>query len=147
MTPDRQKVLADFVLEQWLPRPRRVRNWSLLGLAGCALVAGVLLSVWIDGAEGSDDIVVPAVIAGGLALAFGIGVAIAWFDIRDLRQHELIRALRQNPPGVEHVERLTIQGPYGTSPALSFKVRGGSAHVVAMSEPTCDEFVAWLGHR
>lgn len=147
MTPERQAVLADFVLEQWLDRPRFVRNWSAAGLVLCVLVAGILISVRLSGAEGSDDIIVPAAIAGGLGLVCGLLFAHGISTMRALRRHELIAALRASPPRIEHVEGLTVRVEHYPTPALSFKVTGGGAHVVAMSEETRREFIDWLGQR
>ena len=147
MIPERQTVLADFVLEQWLLRPRMVRNWSAAGLVLGVMMMGLLISVRLSGAEGSDDIVVPAVIAGGLAVVCGLAMAHGISTMGALRRHELIMALRASPPKIDHVEQLTIHGRYGAMPALTFQVTGGGAHVVTMSEETRRELIEWLGHR
>lgn len=144
MNPERQKVLATFVLDQFLTRPRMARNLSLGGLVLSAIVCGILISVRLDGAEGSEDIVVPAIIAGGLGVvcALGFWYSLSW--IGSIERSELVVALFSKPEAIDHVEAIWVQGQYG-GPALSFHLKSGDAQVVVMSEQTQAEFMWWLG--
>ena len=145
MSPERKQVLIDFIIDIWAERSRSVRNWSGAGLVLCLGVAGMLISVWYSGAEGSDQVVVPAVIAGGLGVVMLVGLWFGLDGIKAVENHELVQALREDTSRIASVERMTVDDGYGQSlPALNFDMVEGGSHVIVMDESTREEFVDWL---
>ena len=144
-SPERKQVLIDFIIDIWAERPRRVRNWSGAGVVLCLGVAGILISVWYSGAEGADEVVVPAMIAGGLGVVTSIGLWLGLDGIKAVENHELVQALREDTSRIASVERMTVDDRYGQSlPALNFDMVEGGSHVIVMDEATREEFVDWL---
>ncbi|MCC7539337.1 MAG: hypothetical protein IT379_24145 [Deltaproteobacteria bacterium] len=142
--PARRRLIADLVRKQLAVRPRKIRNLSLLMLVLCAVVAGILVSVVVSGAEGSGDVLVPALFAVGCALF--AGGFLAW-SLRPLDRHELLVALLATPPRIAYVERVTLWYQGFEEPALSFQVQGGGEYLIPMDELTRQEVIEWLGER
>lgn len=144
MTPDRRKVLIDFVHDLQAARMRRVRLYSAIGLVLCGAVAAILASVWLDGATGSEDVIVPAAIGGGLAVVCALGLVYAIVELRGIASG-LPAALAADPPRIDRVEEITLYSAARVPfPALAFHVSNGAVHTLLMSAETRAEFVAWL---
>ncbi len=141
MTLERREVLITFLEQQLgLPRARRLVVYSVVGIVCCLLVAGILASVVIDGATGSDDVWVPMFIVLGLAPVMAIGVFVGRARTRAIHRHEIVLALRQTPPGIARVDRSVDR--WGI--ALRLTAVGGVADSFYMDAATADEFAAWL---
>ena len=141
MTPDRKRALVAHVQNQLgAPRLWRVTILSGLGVACCVLLFGLLSAIYLDGAATLDDIGLPAVMTLALSpLAIG-GLIYGIVGLRRLRRHELLVALRAEPPAIDRVDR--TRDAYG--PLLCFHVTNGGEHAIGVDAATAADFAAWL---
>lgn len=122
------------------------RAWRLVILSAIGLVlllgvAGILVGVYLDGAASLDDIGLPAVFVGVLLPVLGLGLLAGIANVRDVSRHELLAALRAQPPAVAHVERVE-DGPWT---GVRFHLPSGAQHLVWLEPRTVDEIGRWLG--
>src|SRR5688572_3134444 len=123
MTPEQQKAILDHVANQLGSyRMWRTTILSGIGLVLCGVVAVILVGVMVSGAEGSDDIGLPAAFAAVLGLVCLGGLAYGISGIRDLRRDPLLVALGSSAPAITKVER--IVDSWGVS--VRFHLPGGA---------------------
>lgn len=154
MTHERQAQLAQLIANRYLVKWKKLRFWGIVMLVLLGFVAFILIGVTVSGAEGSEDIGVPAAIAGG---CLAIAAPLVWYAfkiVRNIDDHALVAALRSAPPGAVALER-TMVGTTGDSllstrmrfvPGVKFQIpaTGKKYNVAIGDEDTVQEFLAWI---
>lgn len=141
MTAERRRVLLDYIAECLGSRRMwRVTILSALGLGCCLLLVGLLSAIYLDGAASLDDIGLPAVLTLALSPVVLAGFVYGVAGLRALGRHELLVALRADPPAIDRVDR--TRDAYGL--LLCFHVTNGGEHAIPMDEPTAAELIEWL---
>jgi hypothetical protein len=154
MSPERQAQLAQLIAHRYLVKWKKLRFWGIVMLILLGFVAFILIGVTVSGAEGSEDIGVPAAIAGGcLAIAAPL-VYFAFKIVRNIDTHALVVALSATPPDAVALTRKMV----GTSgdgllstrtrlePGVKFQVVStGKKYTVAIGDDAVvEEFLAWI---
>jgi hypothetical protein len=139
--PARRKALLDHLADQLGAR----RFWRLVILSGLALplllvVVVILAGVYLSGSATLDDIGLPAVFVVGLTpiALFGLGYGIV--GLLGLRKHELLLALRADPPAIARVERMQD----GSFVGIRMHLPSGQYYGFWLDPRIVDELGAWL---
>lgn len=154
MTRERQAQLADIVANVYLKKWKKIRFWGLVAFVLIGLVAFILIGVTVSGAEGSEDMGVPAAIGG---ILFAVTLPFVWYSfkiIKNIDDHKLVAALRSSPPDVAALERC-MAATNGDSllstrvrfvPGVRFRVlSSGKKYIVAVGdEGLVQEYLSWL---
>jgi hypothetical protein len=141
MSPERQKAIVAHVADQLGSfRMWRTTILSAVGLVLCGVVAVILVGVLVSGAEGADDVGLPAGFAAVLGLVCLGGLAYGISGLRDLRKDPLLVALGSATPAITKVERLV--DAWGVS--VRFHLPSGAQYRIYFDAATADEVGRWL---
>ncbi len=143
-TPERGpglEAIGTFVEKVLLEPMKTVRVLSLIGFVLCAAVLGILLSVIVSGAEGSDDVGVPLAIVGFLTTVLGISMAVRRRKVQDIRR--LGEGLRHGDRSV--VRTVAPVNFIGEGPGLEFELHGSRRrYAVPLDEDSRAVVADWL---
>lgn len=144
--PVRQRVLADFVANQMLRTPKRLRPLLLLMLSLTTLSLALLAAVGLSGDASRTELIQTSPIFGTLWLVSALAFGWCQMRVRNMSVHPLIIAIQRRPGDIARITPLVvvISDGYETRPALTFEMRSGRRHTVLMGESTQAEFMRWL---
>ena len=141
MTPERREILIGHLKAQLgLPQAWRIVGYSAVGLVLVLAVLGILTSVVLSGAEGSDDIGVPLAITALLAPICAMGLVVGVTRVRSVERMEIVVALREPQPPVLRVDRSVD----AWGPVLSIHLRSGAEYAFRLDAALGDEIADWL---
>ncbi|MBU1220748.1 hypothetical protein KKF34_19580 [Myxococcota bacterium] len=139
---DRREQLIRFLKEEaGLSKYLKTFILSIVGLVLIGAVLGILVSVKISGATGSDDIMVPLVIVALLLPPLVWSIYISKKRLNDIKYGEINDALIADPPAVSAIS--SIKTIWGIRVDVTL-VSGRKLHFF-MDQETADEVVVWLG--
>ncbi len=143
MTSERKETLIRFIKNQCgLLNARRMLFFSVIGLVLCLTVLGILISVRISGAEGSDDIWVPMILVGVLSPVLILGVYAGQRGIVRMDRGELDQNLRGAPATVAEV--VIHENARGLEPRLSVAFHTGGRFHLQCDQGIAEEIAGWL---
>jgi hypothetical protein len=139
--PPSFETIGTYVERRLLEPMQAVRTLSLLGFVLLAVVLGILVSVMISGAEGSDDIGVPVAISGFLFVVLAVSMVVRSSKVRDIKQ--LGRAIRAGDRGpIGHVQDVDV---LGEGPGLELGVQGSRhRYCVTLDDASLHTLRSWL---
>lgn len=138
---DRREQLIKFLKDQaGLDKYHKSFILSIIGLVLIGMVLGILISVKVSGASGSDDILVPLVIVALLLPLLIWGMLISKKKYNDIKFGEINDALLADPPAFKAItSQKTMWGFRVDATLLS-----GRKLVFFMDQQTADEVIEWL---
>lgn len=139
---DRREQLIRFLKEEaGLSKYLKTFILCIIGFVLIGAVLGILISVKVSGATGSDDIMVPLVIVGFLILPLTWGIYISKKRLNDIKYGEINDALIADPPAVSAIS--SVKTVWGIR--VDVTLPSGRKLYFFMDQETADEVIYWLG--